>query len=485
MKFISTAYIRIVAAILVTGAFILLAVFLYFHTIAPHNVPISTGEIFVSITDQGFNPDVIEISRNTKVTWMNNGAHDHWPASNFHPTHTEYPSDKAGCIGSALDACRGLKTGETYSFVFDKAGSWGMHDHLFPGLIMTVHVGLSAGGGAGSAQGESLWNTIKSVAARISGYGLANHSGGDALDDAKDFLSFDGARQNEVMKGKIAKDPKEAWEYLKRAAVVDGKVVGNVHQFAHLIGNGIYRKLGLAGIVICDNTFAYGCYHGVTEAMLLDVGPEKIPEIEKNCIAVLEQQQKHDYTGCIHGVGHGLLTWSGLNIKKALTGCDFFSQQYRPYCYDGAFMEYADSLPKVPVLPKNPWELCDGLNVQYRFNCARYQSLLFVSVFGLSLPKSADACKLAPEENIRYACLGTIGHMIAQQERASKEKILSRCGELYKEEGYAMCVTYAAQELRFQNYENSEGIARELCESLPASWNKRCVQENSRPVTNL
>jgi len=451
MKFTSTAYIRIIAGILVTGAFILLMAFVYFHNVAPHNVPMSTGEAFVSITDEGFNPDVIEISRNTKVTWTNNGGHDHWPASNFHPTHTEYPSDTAGCIGSALDACRGLKTGETYSFVFDKAGSWGMHDHLFPGLIMTVRV-------------ESFKSPIS---------------------DSGNFLSRDYAEQKRVMQDKIASDPKAAWEYLKSAFIVDGKVIGNAHQFAHLVGNGIYRTLGLAGIAICDNAFAYGCYHGVTEAMLLDVGPEKIPEIEKNCIVVLDQQQKHDYTGCIHGVGHGLLTWSGLNIKKALNGCDLFSRQYRPYCYDGAFMEYADSLPKAAALPKNPWELCDGLNEQYRFNCARYQSLLFVNVFGLSLPRSADACRLAQEENIRYACLGTIGHMIAQQERASKEKILTRCGELYKEEGYAMCVTYGAQELRFQNYDNSERVARELCESLPASWSKRCVQENSRPVTNL
>jgi len=477
MKMLSSFYIRAAAGILMSGLFLFLVVFVYSRSVNHGNVPAPAGEVFVSVTDEGFYPDVVEISRNTKVTWTNNGIHDHWPASNFHPTHTEYPSDVSGCIGSALDACRGLKHGEAYSFVFDTSGTWGMHDHLSPGLIMTVRVASS---GDGSVGADSLWSRIWGVMAKTGSAGTSKTH----VSDSAAFASLDGAKQKRIIQKEISDDPRGAWEYLKSAFIVNGKVVGNAHQFAHLIGNGIYHKLGLAGITICDNAFAYGCYHGVTEAMLLDVGPEKIPDIEKNCISILSHEQKHDYTGCIHGVGHGLLTWSGLHIKQALTGCDFFSQQYRPYCYDGAFMEYADSLPKSAALPKNPWELCDGLNEQYRFNCARYQSLLFVNVFGLSLVQSADACRLADTEKIRYACLGTIGHMIAQQEQANKQKILTRCGELYKEEGYAMCVTYAAQEIRFQNYENSEAVSHELCNSLKASWSDRCRRENS-PLINL
>lgn len=416
------------------------------------NSDMGVRETTIFITDQGFKPDVIAISSGARVTWINKGTNDHWPASDFHPTHTMYPSDVSGCIGSALDACRGLKLGERYSFIFDKIGTWGMHDHLYPGLLMTVRVT--------SSQESSVHPSV--VPGKV------------ALNE---FLSLDGQQQKEIIQRKITVDPKEAWDYLKQIFIVNGRVVGNAHGFAHLVGNGIYRKLGLEGIVICDDTFAYGCYHGVTEAILLDVGVDQIPKIEKECISIISASQSHDYTGCIHGIGHGLLTWHGLNVKKALAGCDLLRDQYRPYCYDGVFMEHAEGTPKM-LSGENPWQFCDSLEKTYRYNCARYQAVLFANAFGWSLHQSGQACALAKDDNIRIACLGTLGHMVAQQEQSNKEKIIARCSEVYKDEGYAVCVSDAARELKFQRYDNWEKVATALCDSLSAPWNEKCHQEN-------
>lgn len=406
------------------------------------------GETTVFITDQGFGPDVITISSGARVTWINKGTNDHWPASDFHPTHTMYPSGTSGCIGSALDACRGLKSGETYSFIFDKIGTWGMHDHLYPGLLMAVQVT--------SSQESSPHSSL-------------------AADEtlSNEFLSLDGQQQKEIIQRKINANPKEAWDYLKHVFMINGHVIGNAHGFAHLVGNGIYHKLGLEGIVVCDDTFAYGCYHGVTEAMLLDVGVSGIPRIEKNCLSIFSADQNQNYTGCMHGIGHGLVTWSGLNVKKALTGCDALHKQYRPYCYDGVFMEHAEGTPKM-LSGENPWQFCDSLEKTYRYNCARYQAVLFANAFGWSLHQSGQACALAKDDNIRIACLGTLGHMVAQQEQSNKEKIIARCSEVYKDEGYAVCVSDAARELKFQHYDNWEKVATALCDSLSAPWNEKC-----------
>ena len=62
-----------------------------------------------------------------------------WPASAFHPSHSAYP-EKGGCISSAFDACRGLKEGESWSFIFNQVGKWGYHNHLNSRITGVVEV---------------------------------------------------------------------------------------------------------------------------------------------------------------------------------------------------------------------------------------------------------------------------------------------------------------------------------------------------------
>jgi len=91
--------------------------------------------VSVAITFQGkFDPEVVKIKKGDKVTWVNKGKRQVWPASTFHPTHTSYPDSnirKCGTddAGKIFDACRALENGESYSFTFEKVGRWNYHDH--------------------------------------------------------------------------------------------------------------------------------------------------------------------------------------------------------------------------------------------------------------------------------------------------------------------------------------------------------------------
>lgn len=85
----------------------------------------------VSVDETGFSPKAITVKAGTKVSFVNNGQAPHWPASALHPTHQVLPG---------FDALRGLATGETYSYTFEKAGSWNYHDHLNPQFFGTVVV---------------------------------------------------------------------------------------------------------------------------------------------------------------------------------------------------------------------------------------------------------------------------------------------------------------------------------------------------------
>lgn len=103
------------------------------------NLEPSRKTITVKIINSGFSPSAVNIKKGDSVTWVNESASPAWPASAFHPTHTAYPS-AGGCLGSTFDACKGLATGESWTFKFDEVGSWKYHDHLDASVFGTVNV---------------------------------------------------------------------------------------------------------------------------------------------------------------------------------------------------------------------------------------------------------------------------------------------------------------------------------------------------------
>jgi len=75
----------------------------------------------VDFNGTSFSPASINIKVGDIVIFKNNSQEDFWPASNPHPTHTDYPE---------FDAKQAIPPGGKYQFKFAKAGNWGYHDHL-------------------------------------------------------------------------------------------------------------------------------------------------------------------------------------------------------------------------------------------------------------------------------------------------------------------------------------------------------------------
>lgn len=93
----------------------------------------------VEITSSGFSPSTVNIKFFGSVKFVNKDTETHWPASDPHPLHTDYP-ELGGCIGSFFDACSALAKDEDWRFVFNEKGTWRYHDHLNPSLKGTVVV---------------------------------------------------------------------------------------------------------------------------------------------------------------------------------------------------------------------------------------------------------------------------------------------------------------------------------------------------------
>jgi plastocyanin len=86
------------------------------------NVSESNGEVVrVVLTETGYEPSDLVIERGTTVEFSTTAGRPHWPASNLHPSHTEY---------SEFDPLQPVEPDQTWSFTFNDVGEWGFHDHL-------------------------------------------------------------------------------------------------------------------------------------------------------------------------------------------------------------------------------------------------------------------------------------------------------------------------------------------------------------------
>ena len=82
----------------------------------------------VRYTDTGFEPKELSIQLGAMVQFANVSTKKMWVASNEHPGHSILPT---------FDQ---FQTGDQYTYVFDKAGTWEYHDHLNPTAVGVITV---------------------------------------------------------------------------------------------------------------------------------------------------------------------------------------------------------------------------------------------------------------------------------------------------------------------------------------------------------
>lgn len=108
--------------------------------------PVATPKIVtVTYTSAGFSPASVTIAKGDTVMFVA-GTDDKvmWVASGPHPTHQGYDGTTreqhcaSGYAGPApFDQCA---TGASFSFAFEKAGTWKYHNHVNSGQTGTVIV---------------------------------------------------------------------------------------------------------------------------------------------------------------------------------------------------------------------------------------------------------------------------------------------------------------------------------------------------------
>lgn len=104
-----------------------------------------SGQNVVTYTNSGYSPSTLRVKAGATVVFQNNSSKSMWTASDVHPTHTVYSgtslSEHCGSSAkTAFDACTGIQSGNSWSFKFDKVGTWKYHNHLSAGDTGTIIV---------------------------------------------------------------------------------------------------------------------------------------------------------------------------------------------------------------------------------------------------------------------------------------------------------------------------------------------------------
>lgn len=89
----------------------------------------------VVLSDSGYSPAMLIVKKGEYVVFKNESTQSMWTASAMHPTHTAYSGTSLSehcpdVAGTSFDECKGDLPGESWSFKFDKVGTWKYHNHL-------------------------------------------------------------------------------------------------------------------------------------------------------------------------------------------------------------------------------------------------------------------------------------------------------------------------------------------------------------------
>lgn len=395
----------------------------------------------IFMTQDGFEPRELTITLGDTITFVNKDDTDRWPASNLHPTHDIYPE---------FDSKQGIVSGSLWSFTFDRAGEWRYHDHIFPHLRGKILVVGFEAMDQNSSIFSRLIDFVSSLISKILGifpFPQKQKSSEPLVDNSR------LASQGDTLRG---------WDEVTN------------HDEAHLFGVRLFEGRGVIGISLCNPSFAFGCYHGFTDAAL-SKSLDPLKKLARACESI-GAINSGPWASCIHGIGHGVATYfNTVKLDEALDVCGWL-QNGAIYCYDGVFMEFATNAPPsfYEQTKSDPLYPCTVLKETYRGSCARNQPAVLEKFLGMHIDQISSICLESQDENIRYYCIDAIGISVGQKIRGDADGIIGECGVIKNEDAFVQCVSAAAGELAFQNYKSWESVTVQTCNSLSKSFQKMC-----------
>jgi len=234
---------------------------------------------------------------------------------------------------------------------------------------------------------------------------------------------------------------------LNRLGAEDPQLRVDGHVYAHAIGIAAGKAGGAdvgPAFGSCTEIFQSGCYHGVIQAYF-----EGARAVDSATVTALCRS----YTSpgadqwlrfqCVHGMGHGLTTFYGHHLPRALEGCDLLREGWdRESCYGGAFMEnivnataphhaahalHSHGETSFKALDSTDLQYpCSIMAQRYLVACYNMQTSVMLHFSNGDMAAAARSCLDAPEP-MHPVCFQSLGRDISAYSRQEHRAAIRMC----------------------------------------------------------
>ena len=254
----------------------------------------------------------------------------------------------------------------------------------------------------------------------------------------------------------------------------------DTHTHAHLFGEALYKVDGLEGISTCDDSFAFGCYHSFLGSAIYHEGIDTLPLFNQACKDIYGA----GYSPCQHGIGHGVLIYTGHeSLSAALDLCRTISQDPTGGCSSGVFMEYNFHTMESQVtegyirpLTEDVFAPCNSLESVYQVSCYMEQVQWWSSIFNNDYKKIGLLCDEIVAEVNKQACFHGVGNYASVFASHDIEDIIGLCALMPSEKRKVECHEGASWTVRGADGAYTDK-ARLLCDALSEPDRTNCNQK--------
>jgi mono/diheme cytochrome c family protein len=228
--------------------------------------------------------------------------------------------------------------------------------------------------------------------------------------------------------------PKPALDTLQRTLQTNSAVAGDCHRIAHRMGSAALSRFKdkvapafIAGSPVC----ASGYYHGIVERAFLGQPTDKLAVVARQlCDDRQITEQRFLFYQCIHGLGHGLMIYTGYDLPGSLKTCDGLRAGFdRVSCSGGVFMENFNSSYGVTskYLRKNdPIYPCNAIAERHKLYCYLLVTANILRLENYDQARTAEACRRSERAWIK-TCFESFGRDVSGIAGTSASKALASC----------------------------------------------------------
>jgi mono/diheme cytochrome c family protein len=277
----------------------------------------------------------------------------------------------------------------------------------------------------------------------------------------------------------FSEGPKPALDRLQTTMTTNAAVAADCHRIAHRMGSAALSRFKdkvapafIAGSPVC----ASGYYHGIIERAFLGQPTDRLAIVARQlCSDPAIDEQRFLAYQCIHGLGHGLMIYTGYDLPGSLKTCDDLRTGFdRVSCSGGVFMENFNASYGVSskfLRAGDPIYPCNDVAERHKLYCYLLVTANILKVENHDQAKTAKACRRSEPAWIS-TCFESFGRDVSGIAGKSASKALASCRLATRNE--RDCLYGVAREIVNADAAGERG--GRFCAQAPARHRARCYE---------